>query len=238
MVKTFEVLNGFIRIHRSRDKILFLICLTKSQKYNNLELLVFLYLERITMHSDANRFPMVLICLLIISLFTGCLNRQSTTERLYFEPPLHIIADYGGMVEVKEVNWAWLRLGDRFGRYRSVTIKPFKNLTSVDDQNISQRLYEGVMQWFDDQGVEVSDTGELICKGALVAMKLERNFLDRYNPLYEDKDDLSLEVEIVMTERFTDHVICKIRHGVTGYEVDMLVRECLNDLLEYFESHK
>lgn len=189
------------------------------------------------MAKDTHRFHIGFIGMLLVCLLTGCWNKQSHTSRLYFEPPPSIIGDYTGMGEVEDINWAWFALGDRFGHYRSITIKPFKNLTSVNDQNVSERLSKGVMTWFEEHGLEVSDEGDMVCEGALVGLKLERDFLNKYNPFYEDKDDLSLEVELVMTEQTTGKTISKIRHGVTGYEVDMLVKRLLDDLAQYFESH-
>jgi hypothetical protein len=212
--------------------------LTKSQKYNNLELQAFLNSERITMGKELNRLIIAFISILLACLLTGCFNKKSTTDRLYFELPPSIIGDYSGMVEVKELNWAWLRLGDRFGNYRSITIKTFQDLTSVKDQNVSERLYKGVIKWFEGNGIEVSENGDMTCEGAVVELKLERAFLKKYNPLYEERNDLSLEVELVITERTTHNTISKIRHGVTGYEVDMLVKRLLNGLVQYFDSHK
>lgn len=190
------------------------------------------------MTKDTNRFHIVFICILFVGLLTGCFNKQSNTSRLYFEPPLSLIGDYTGMAEDEEINWAWFTLGDRFGHYRSVTIKPFKNLTSINDQNVSEQLSREVIQWFKENGFEVSDDGEMVCEGALVDLKLERDFLNKYNPLYEDMNDLRLEVELVMTQQTTGKTISKIRHGVTGYKIDQLVKRLSDDLGRYFESHK
>lgn len=190
------------------------------------------------MGKDVNRLIIAFISILLACLLTGCFNKKPATDRLYFEPPPSIIGDYTGMVEVKGLNWSWFRLGDRFGNYRSITIKPFQNLTSVKDQNVSERLSKGVIKWFEDNGIEVSDNGDIICEGAVVELQLERAFLNKYNPLYEEKNDLSLEVELVITGRTTHNTISKIRHGVTGYEVDMLVKRLLDGLVQYFDSHK
>ncbi|MHA1974089.1 MAG: hypothetical protein ACTSW1_13910 [Candidatus Hodarchaeales archaeon] len=190
------------------------------------------------MGKDVNRLIIAFVSILLACLLTGCFNKKSTTDRLYFEQPPSIIGDYSGMVEVKELNWAWFRLGDRFGNYRSITVKPFQNLTSVIDQDVSEKLHKGVIKWFEENGIEVSDNGDITCEGAVVELKLERAFLDKYNPLYEEKNDLSLEVELVITERTTHNTISKIRHGVTGYEVGMLVKQLLDGLVQYFDFHK
>ena len=191
------------------------------------------------MDKEINRLIIAFITILFACHFTGCFNKRSTTDRLYYEPPPSIIADYTGMVEVKGINWAWFRLGDRFSHYRSITIKPFQNLTSVKEHNVTERLFKGVIKWFEDNGIEVSsDNGDMICEGAVVELKLERDFLNKYNPLYEEKNDLSLEVELVITERTTHHTISKIRHGVTGYEVGVLVKRLLDGLVQYFDLHK
>ena len=191
------------------------------------------------MNKDVNRLIVVLISILFACLFAGCFNKRSTTDRLFYEPPPRIIGDYTGMVEARELNWAWFRLGDRFSNYRSITIKPFQNLTSVKEQSVSERLSDGVIKWFEVNGIDVSsDNGDMICEGAIVELKLERDFLNKYNPLYEGKNDLLLEVELVITERTTHHTISKIRHGVTGHEVGILVNRLLDGLVKYFDLHK
>ena len=191
------------------------------------------------MSNGINRLIIPFISILLASLLAGCFNKRSATGRLYYEPPSNIIGDYTGMVEGRELNWAWFRLGDRFSHYKSITIKPLQNLTSVKEQNVSERLSKGIITWFEDNDIEVSsDNGDLICEGAVVALKLERDFFNKYNPLYEDKHDLSLEVELVITERTTHHTIAKIRHGVTGHEVGILVKRLLDGLVQYFDLHK
>ena len=191
------------------------------------------------MIDDIHRLPVALISILFVSLFTGCFNKRLPTDRLYYEPPPNIIGDYTGMGESRELNWAWFRLGDRFGHYRSITIKPFQNLTSVNEQNVSERLSNGVIQWFEANGIEVSsDNGDMICEGAVVELKLERDFLNKFNPLYEETNDLSLEVELLITERTTHHTISKIRHGVTGHDVGILVARLLDGLVRYFDLHQ
>ena len=214
-----------------------LIYLTKLGKYNTLKLLYVCFLERNTMHKGKRKFIFSFIIILHFCFITGCMNKGAKNERLYFEPPLRLINDYTGMIEVKEINWVWLKLGVKFSNYRSITIKPFQDLTSIDDQNVCEKVHRELITWFENSDLEVSDAGEIICEGALVELKHKRNFIKGVNPFYEKVDDLSMDVEIVIKEDATQDIICKIRHGAIGSEIDAIVKSVLAGLITYFDSH-
>lgn len=191
------------------------------------------------MKKGKNRFIIFFITILHVCLLTGCFfNKEPNDKKLYFEPQPKLIEDCTGMVEGADVNWSWLKLGVRLSRYPSITIKPFKNLTSIDDQMICERLHQELTTWFKKNDIALSDNGQIICEGAVVELKLERDFINSVNPLYEEQDDLFLELELVIREKTTHDAICKIRHGAVGSEVDIIVEQVLAGLIRYFESHK
>jgi hypothetical protein len=185
-----------------------------------------------------SKFIFSVIAIIHLCLLIGCFNKGTDSKKLYFEPPERLIKDYNGMVEGEEVNWVWLKLGVRLRSYPSITIKPFKNLSSIDDQNISERLYQGLLTWLKENDITLSDKGEVISEGAVVDLKLDRPFIYNINPFYEKVDDLFLELELVLREKTTNETVCKIRHGTTGPEVDIIVEQTLVDLIRYFERHK
>ena len=41
-----------------------------------------------------------------------------------------------------------------------------------------------------------------------------------------------------MREKNTQETICKIRHGVTGTDINIITDQILADLIRYFEAHK
>lgn len=178
------------------------------------------------------------IIIILACFLFGCFNKGPTTDRLYFEPPTRLIDNYSSMVEEEEVNWAWLKFDVRFGNYRSITIKPFQNLSFMDDQNISERLYKELTGWFKESGIEVSDNGEIICEGAVVELIIERGFFKKVNPLYERENDFYLEVELVIKEDTTQNTICKIRHGAVGNDIEIIIKRLQAGLFRYFDSHK
>jgi len=190
------------------------------------------------MYKVRSKFLFSLLTISYLCLLIGCFNKGANSKKLYFEPPERLIKDYTGMVEGEEVDWVWLKLGFRLRSYPSITIKPFKNLTSIDDQNISERLYQGLLTWFEENDVILSDDGDAICEGSVVELKLERDFINKINPFYEKIDDLFLEVELVLREKITHDTVCKIIHGAMGSEVDIIVEQVLADLIRYFGSHK
>ena len=190
------------------------------------------------MYKVRGKFLFSLLTIPYLCLLIGCFNKGANSKKLYFEPTERLIKEYTGMVEGEEVDWVWLKLGFRLRSYPSISITPFKNLTSIDDQNISERLYQGLLTWFKENDIILSDNGEAICEGAVVELKLERGFINEINPFYENVDDLFLELELVIREKTTHDTICKIRHGAVGSEVDIIVEQVLADLIRYFGSHK
>jgi len=190
------------------------------------------------MHKGISKCIFFFITILHFCLLNGCINKGSTNKKLYFEPPPRLIRDYIGMIEGEELNWVWLKLGTRFTNYQSITIKPFQNLTSEDDQYACERLHQGLITWFKKNDITLSDNGEIICEGAIVDFKFDRGFIKEINPFYEEYDDLFLELELVMIDETTQDTICKIRHGAVGVEVDVIIKQVLADLIRYFESHK
>lgn len=191
----------------------------------------------IVMHKRKSKYIVSIITILYICLLIGCAN-ETINKKLYFEPPARIIKGYTGMVEGEGINWVWLKLGVRLRSYPNLTIKPFQNLTSLDDQNISGKLYQGLLTWFKENDIILLDNGELICEGAIVELKLERGFFSKVNPFYEKEDDLFLELELVLREKNTQETVWKIRHGATGDEVDTIAEQVLADLIRYFDTHK
>jgi len=179
----------------------------------------------------------LLITIVLISCIIGCLNKGKSTDRLYFEPPQRLIKDYRGMVSMEGIEWTWLKLGVRFGNYDSIALAPFQNLTLIDDQNITEVLYKDFMAWFEKSDLTIDNDGEIICEVAIVELKIERDLINRVNPFYEEQKDLLLEIELIIKERDTHDILCKIRHAATASEVDMLAKQLLADLIVYFDSH-
>jgi hypothetical protein len=210
--------------------------LTKFKKYNNLRFLYFFF-ERTIMCKGNGKLFFSVITILLISCMIGCLNKKNSTDRLYYEPPQRLINDYRGMVSMEGIEWTWLKLGVRFGNYDSISLKPFQNLTLIDDQNISEGLYEDFMAWFEKSDLTLDNEGEIICEVAIVDLIIEREFLNRVNPFYEENIDLLLEIELIITERDSRDILCKIRHATTASEVDMLAKQLVADLIVYFDSH-
>jgi len=179
----------------------------------------------------------VITSIVLITCMSGCMNKETSPVRLYYEPPQRLINDYRGMVSMEGIAWTWLKLGVRLGNYDSITLKPFHNFTLVEDQNITAVLYEDFKAWLDKSDLTLDNEGELICEVAIVELTLERDFINKVNPFYEKKDDLLLEIELIITERNTQDTLYKIRHGVVASEVAMLTKQLLADLITYFNAH-
>jgi hypothetical protein len=167
----------------------------------------------------------------------GCFFKVEK-KPLYFIPPAKIIEDYTGLMEGEDVNWVWLKLGTRLSSYPNITIKPFENLTSLDDQGVTNKIHQGLLNWCKENEIILTDNGELICIGGVVELKLDRAFIYDVNPFYEKEDDFFLVLELVMKEKNTQETICKIRHGVTGSDVNIIAEQVLSDVIGYFDSHK
>ena len=181
-------------------------------------------------------FYLLVIILLFLSL-SGCFGRKaSDTGRLYFEPPERVIDDYTGMIEREDVNWAWDELGFRFSNYQTITVKPVGLFVAVDDKGISEKIYKAMIAWFEDSVLQLSDEGELICESAIVELNLKRDFFTKWNPFDEDKNDLFLQLELVIKDASTQRILCKVRHGAVAAKVNSLLKQTISGLTGYFES--
>ena len=211
--------------------------LTKIKKYNNLELLYFLFSERLRMCNKKINHILLIVSIISICIFMGCFLKAEK-QPLYFNPPAKLIEDYTGLMEGEEVNWVWLKLGTRLRSYPNFTIKPFENRTSLDDQGVTHTIHQGLLNWCKENEIMLSDNGELVCIGAVVELKLDRAFIYDVNPFYEKNDDFFLELELVMKEKNTQETICKIRHGVTGPDINIITEQVLSDVIKYLDLHK
>lgn len=171
-------------------------------------------------------------------LLSGCFNHDKPTGRLYFEPPARLIDDYTGMVEVMELNWAWAQPGFTLSNYQSLSVKPVVNLTDVEDSTVAKHIDEALAAWFAQHGFILSESGQISCEGAIVALKLERTFFEKKFIFREKAADLFLEMEFVFREIPARNTLCKIRHGVIASKSDQLAGQLLSGLLVYFEANK
>ena len=181
-------------------------------------------------------FIVLSLCLLCT---TACKSTGETeTDALYFEPPDRLIDDYAGMFQTDEVNWAWNQIGFRFSNYPSISLTPFHLLMNETDQGLALKLDQGLLAWFKEVGIELSDSGTIICEGAIVEAKLQRGFFAKLNVFNEDRRDFLLEVEVVIRETATNTTICKIRHGALAAKVDLLHERVLAGITSCFSIYK
>lgn len=174
----------------------------------------------------------------MVMLLSGCFSKEKPAGRLYFEPPARLIEDYTGMVEVMELNWAWAQPGFKLGNYQSLSLAPVSNLTEVKDSTVAKRVDEELTAWFTQNGFALSQGGQLSCEGAIVALKLERTFVEKKYIFREKAADLFLEMEFVIKEMPAQNTLCKIRHGVIASQSDQLAGQLVSGLLSYLDAHK
>jgi hypothetical protein len=185
---------------------------------------------------QSSLFIILSFCLL---LSTGCKSTgEVETDKLYFEPPDRLIDDYAGMFQTDEVNWAWTQIGFRLSNYQSLSLKPFHLFIHVPDKGLAHKLDQGLLAWFQEAGIKLSDSGTIVCEGAIVEVKLERGFFQKLNLFAEDKRDFLLEVEVVIKETATNTTICKIRHGAIGADVATVQERVLAGITSYFGAYK
>lgn len=188
-------------------------------------------------HSDQRLFFIILtFCL---GLSSGCMGTAKVeTDKLYFEPPGRIIDDYTGMFQTQEVNWVWTQIGFRFSNYQTVTIKPFHLFSEVQEQGLSDKLYQGLIAWFKEAGIQLSDSGPVQVEGAVVETRLQKSFLEKYNPFNESRGDFFLEAEFIIRETSSPTTVFKIRHGVLSSDVASLPERLLADVTGYLNAYK
>ena len=186
-----------------------------------------------------NYFLFILLGLCFLCT-AGCKNtgEKKTTSTLYFDPPDRLISDYAGMFQTDQVNWAWTQIGFRFSNYQSISLQPFQLFIVGKDQGLARKLDQGLLDWFNEVGITISDSGTIICEGAIVEAKLEKGFFENLNVFDEDKRDFMLEVEVVIKETATNTTICKIRHGAMAADIAVLKERVLAGITSYFRVYQ
>jgi len=179
----------------------------------------------------------------VLGLFLVCTAACKSTgndnkDPLYFEPPDRLIDDYAGMFQTDEVNWAWTQIGFKFSNYKTVSLQPFQLFIETSDKGLAHKLDQGLLAWFEESGITLSDSASIVCESAIVEAKLKRGFLKKLNLFAEDKRDFLLEVEVVIKETDTNTTICKIRHGAIAAEVALLQERVLGGITSYFSAYK
>ena len=179
----------------------------------------------------------------MLALFLLCTTACKSTgddnnDTLYFEPPDRLIDDYAGMFQTDEVNWAWTQLGFKFSNYKAVSLQPFHLFIETSDKGLAHKLDQGLLVWFEEADILLSDSAAIVCEAAIVEAKLERGLLKKLNLFAEDKRDFLLEVEVVIKETATNTTICKIRHGAIAADVALLQERVLGGITSYFSAYK
>ena len=133
-------------------------------------------------------------CICLVS--SGCfLKRSESPEevKLYYEPPDRLIDDYTAMIEVEQVDWAWSELGFSFSDFESITVNPVMLLAQGPDQKMSDKIYQGLTLWAEESGLQLIDSGDLLCDVGIVELNLERSFFSKVNIFDESTDHFLLQ---------------------------------------------
>lgn len=197
------------------------------------------FLKGIIMFSakyNAQLFMMFILSLFLGSSCTG--TAKPEIEKLYYEPPDRIIDDYTGMIRTEAVNWAWTQIGFRFSNYQSVELKPLYLFKEVQEQGLSDHLYHGLIAWFKEAGIQLSDSGPIQLECAIVEAKLKKKFFEKYNPFKQGREDFFLEIEVIIRETSSFATVCKIRHVVLAAEAATLPVRLLDDVTAYLDAYK
>lgn len=163
-------------------------------------------------------------------------------EEIYstLEEPQSIINNYSGMVEDELIDWVWLRPDTHFGRYKTVTVVPFKNLSFAQSSKMEDFLTTKFSSLLQDSGVTLTKEGEIIIEGAIVEVIPKDTFLERIGKILPgDFEDpvYTVAVELIIGERVSNNLLCKIRHQVSSPELKDALREIAEDLVHYLNKY-
>jgi len=192
-----------------------------------------------TRKCTCNYFLLIILGICLLSP-AACKSTEEKkkTNTLYFEPPGSLIEDYAGMFQTDQVNWAWTQIGFKFSNYQSLFLKPFHLFIDKKDQGLASNFDQGLLDWFNETGMTLSESGTIVCEGAIVEAKLEKGFLEKINLFDEDKRDFMLEVEVVIKETATNTTVCKIRHGAIAADIPLLQERILAGITSYFSVYQ
>ena len=207
------------------------------------------------MRQKEKRF-FLMVFLLVTVCFIGCASlglqkKKNKSEskiivkdELYttLEEPQGLIKNYAGMVEDEHVDWVWLKTDTRFGKYRTVSVAPFKNFSRVADPRMTGLFTEQVSALLQSSGVTVAKDGEMILDGAIVDVMPKGGVLERIGKIlpgdFEDAGITTVSVEVVIGDAATNVVLCKIRDQATALEIDAALKKIADDVVKYINLHR
>ncbi|MBI5182621.1 MAG: DUF3313 family protein [Nitrospirae bacterium] len=160
--------------------------------------------------------------------------------------PTGFIKNYEGMIEGKDIKWVWVKEGVKFGKYDSVRIESFETIADKTNKDIQKGLRSDFGTSFQRIGKKVSDSGQLIIKGAVykveeynVGKKIGMSFIPGAGGvLSRTQGNPTVGVEIIIIDAATKEEIARIRHEAQDPTLNSAATEVADDIANFIRDSK
>jgi hypothetical protein len=168
---------------------------------------------------------MVWICCLVL-IFPGCMLIKKATgekENTSFnkftkqsaasidEEPKQLITNFQDMKENELVSWVWMQLGFEVARCQPIEVAPVANYSAFTYPWAEERISASLQKMFGSIKNNNEGSCAVVVQAAIVDMKPQKKIISRLLPFEEDFT--YIEIQMVMVEKNSQELLCKLSHG-------------------------
>ncbi len=158
--------------------------------------------------------------------------------------PTGFIKNYDGMIEGGDIKWVYVKEGVKFGKYNSATVEPFGTIADRSDKDIQKGMKRDFETAFERIGKKITDSGELIIKGALykveerdVGKKVGMGFIPKAGRvLRRTEGNPTIGVEVIIIDAKTKEEIARIRHKAQDKSLNSAAQEVADDIANFIKK--
>ncbi|MBI5180222.1 MAG: DUF3313 family protein [Nitrospirae bacterium] len=158
--------------------------------------------------------------------------------------PTGFIKNYEGMVEGKDIKWVYVKEGVKFGKYNSVTVESFGTIADRSNKDIQKGMKGDFETSFERIGKKITDSGELIIKGALYKVeerdegkKIGMGFIPKAGRvLRRTQGNPTIGVELIIIDAKTKEEVARIRHEAQDKSLNSAAQEVADDIANFIKK--
>jgi hypothetical protein len=192
-------------------------------------------------------FLKILLSIIIVSCVCGCMffrqpkRQDGNTSFNEFkkqdtaaldEAPKLLIADYRDMKEDDLISWVWIKPGFELRLCRSFEIAPVINSSPFSYPWAEEKIFQWLKKIFNSTVIKGGGTIDAEVKSAIVDMRPRKKLTSRLLPFEEDF--VYIEMQLVILDRSTQEILCKLIHGKRTEDFKTSVDGMMKDVEQYF----
>jgi hypothetical protein len=174
---------------------------------------------------SSGTFVVVWICCLLL-ISPGCMLFKKITgakENKSFnkfakqsavsidEEPKQLITSFQDMKENELVSWVWVQPGFDVTRCQTIEVAPVANYSAFTYPWAEEKIASSLQKMFGSLKNNNAGSCAVEVKSAIVDMKPQKKIISRLLPFEEDYT--YIEIQIVIVDKNSQEVLCKLSHG-------------------------